>query len=1007
MDIYNQISKAIKESKWLDIRYLNKQNEITQYWIAIRDIDPLTKKLKVDMFNSSKSMNSLKTEIYCDRIKSAQVLNFCTYEGTDKLVDKIESNIDQFKWLNFDHFNHNVLNYYTECNLLDADPSQKDYALIDGVDLHSLRKNKVYQLDDAQVEQLVKHIYHYDIKKTSNTYYSLVINAFSIDSGKNKYVMAYYNVSFDPSRKSLILDKILNFNKSFLIEGRKHSLFNYINMDVDEFINTFDNNKSEYLSLINENLKGREVINTRPEMMILQSEIAVNLTETYSVIESKYANNDLPVPLKSFFGNISKRNNVRRKEPSLIIYDRRININQMRVLYNAMKYPVTYVQGPPGTGKTQTIINVVLSAFYNNKSMLICSSNNRPVDGIVEQLNFSYRGDVINFPFLRLGNIEDVKKATLRILDLYNFVMTTSKQVREDLLQNIKTTSDNNNSELIKLLNIQEKRVEIENYIESTQKFISMTGDDHNKIVDIIRRRLVELQQELANLPEISNEQITSLFTPLKENYQLSQFLYFKSLQYIEKLKRSKYKKLIEICSIIDDDKRASEFNLWVQNDDNMKSLIEVFPAIFSTNISSRRLGSPNFMFDLVIMDEAGQCNIATALIPIAKANSLLLVGDNKQLKPVIILEDRVNRALMSKYNVPEKYNYRTHSILDVMRENDNISKDILLKYHYRCGKKIISFSNQRYYNNSLNLASIDRPGEVELMDVKNQNNHLRNDAIEEANEIVNYIERNKLTDVFIITPFVNQKELINNLLKQRGIDNVGCGTVHAAQGAEKGTIILSTALSPKTSKKTFDWLKNNQELINVAVTRAKNKLIVATDVEVLNSLSADKKDDIYNLVQYVKGNGQLIVPPNEAVTVEIGSSNGSQVEDEFYKTMAHFCTVNRTFVAERNVKLSKLFRGEREFANSNKEFDLVLYKHELFGKKPHIVFEVNGGEHFGTVDRERSDKAKMDICRRKGIKIIFIPNSFVKNYEYIKDIIISVRNERKSIQETLFDQID
>ena len=262
----------------------------------------------------------------------------------------------------------------------------------------------------------------------------------------------------------------------------------------------------------------------------------------------------------------------------------------MRVLYNAMKYPVTYVQGPPGTGKTQTIINVVLSAFYNNKSMLICSSNNRPVDGIVEQLNFSYRGDVINFPFLRLGNIEDVKKATLRILDLYNFVMTTSKQVREDLLQNIKTTSDNNNSELIKLLNIQEKRVEIENYIESTQKFISMTGDDHNKIVDIIRRRLVELQQELANLPEISNEQITSLFTPLKENYQLSQFLYFKSLQYIEKLKRSKYKKLIEICSIIDDDKRASEFNLWVQNDDNMKSLIEVFPAIFSTNISSTSL---------------------------------------------------------------------------------------------------------------------------------------------------------------------------------------------------------------------------------------------------------------------------------------------------------------------------------------------------------------------------------------------------------------------------------
>ena len=155
-------------------------------------------------------------------------------------------------------------------------------------------------------------------------------------------------------------------------------------------------------------------------------------------------------------------------------------------------------------------------------------------------------------------------------------------------------------------------------------------------------------------------------------------------MQYIEKLKRDKYKPLINICSIKDDEERAGEFNAWIQNDDNMKMLSEAFPVIFSTNISSRRLGTPNFMFDLVIMDEAGQCNVATALIPIARANSLLLVGDPNQLKPVIILEDHTNRDLMAKYNVPEKYNYKNHSILDVMLENDNISKYILLKYRNR-----------------------------------------------------------------------------------------------------------------------------------------------------------------------------------------------------------------------------------------------------------------------------------------------------------------------------------
>lgn len=1006
MDILNQISKAIKEAKWFEITYQNKQNETTQYWIAIKDIDPESRKLKIEMFNSSKSMNSIETEIQFDRIKSAKILNFCTYEGAERLAEKIESNLDKFQWLNYDHFNHNVLNYYVECNTLDGEPTQTEYALIEGVDLLSLRKDKVYKLNDEQIGQIVKQIYHYDIKKTSNSHFLLVINCFSIDSGKNKFVIAYYNVSFDPSKKSLVLDKRVNFNKSFLIEGRKHSLFNYVNIDVDKFIESFEKNYHEYLELIQENLKGREIVNTRPDMMILQRELTVNLTDTYNVIETKYENNNLPVPLKSFFGNISKRNNIRRKEPSLIIYDRRININQMRVLYNAMKYPVTYVQGPPGTGKTQTIINVVLSAFYNNKTMLICSSNNKPVDGIVEKLKFSYRGETINFPYLRLGNIEDVKKATLRILDVYNYVMSTSKQAKEDMLEKIKVTSDNKNEKLLELLKIQENRVEIENYLENTQKFIESLSGSNSKIVDILKKRVKELQVELSKLPEISNEEVTALFIPLNENFQLSQFLFFKSLQYIEKLKRDKYKPLIDICSIKDDEQRATDFNAWIQNDDNMKMLSEAFPVIFSTNISSRRLGTPNFMFDLVIMDEAGQCNVATALIPIARASSLLLVGDPNQLKPVITLEDQTNRDLMAKYNVPDKYNYKNHSILDVMLGNDNISKYILLKYHYRCGKKIIGFSNQRYYNNSLNLSSTSNMGELELINVKNKNIKQRNEAFEEANEIVNYIERNKLTDVFIITPFVNQKELITTLLKQKGITEVGCGTVHSAQGAEKGTIILSTALSTKTSRKTFEWLKNNQELINVAVTRAKDKLIIAADTDVLNILSDDKKDDLYNLVEYVKNEGQISVPPNESSTIEIGNSNGSQAEDEFYRTISHFCSCHKSFEAERNVKLSKLFKGEMEFADSNKEFDLVLYEISFFAKKPRIVFEINGSEHFGSISREHSDKAKMEICKKKDIKIIFIPNSFVKNYEYIVDIIISSKNAETPIQQTIFDSI-
>lgn len=654
MNIGDTISRAIKEGKWLSISYVNKNNENTYYWIAIHDIDIKAKRFLVAMFNDKISLDTLNDKwIFFENIKEARIIDFSSYDIPNSLLDKIEKNIDKCSWLNYDHFNHSILNYYCECNLLDSDPCQKEYQLVSGIDVSKLLENKFFKLNDEQTKKIIEDIYKYDLKKVSLSYYSLAINVLSISEGKNKFLICYYIVTFDPSKKMLVLDKTLRFNHSFLIEGRRHSLFRYLNMDVDEFCKGFLQNKSEYKETITANLRSGETIDDRPDIMLLQRDILLDLSSTYDEIEDKYNTGELNVPLKSFFGNITKKNNAKKKEPSLIIYDRRININQMRVLYNALKYPVTYVQGPPGTGKTQTILNVVLSAFYNDKTTLVCSSNNKPVDGIIEKLRFTYKDEIINFPFLRLGNFDDVKNATIKILELYKY--QTQKEADDTKLEKIKTSNDEVNEKLIELLNKQEKRVEIENYIDSSKKLLQVFTKQ-NKFYSATKDKLEQLTELIRDFPEVGNEEITSLFNPLCENYKLSQFLYFKSLQFISKLKKPRFSDLIEICKIEDEDKRATEFNIWLQNDNNMKKLNEVFPVIFSTNISSRRLGSSKYNFDLVIMDEAGQCNIATALVPINKAKSLLLVGDPNQLKPVIVLEDEVNDLLMKKYNWLKKY---------------------------------------------------------------------------------------------------------------------------------------------------------------------------------------------------------------------------------------------------------------------------------------------------------------------------------------------------------------
>ena len=986
------ISEGIKNGKWIDISYKNKHNEITYYWIAIKDIDLKKKILYVSIFNDQKSLDSLEAIIKFEKILSAKLLEFTTYETPIELINKIENNREEAKWLKYESFNNNILRYYLKCNELDNDPFQKDTFLISGIDKDILLKNKQIVLNEEQEKQIINYIKNYDEKRIYDEVNYLILSFLSIEENNKKYIALYYDVRFNPSNKILSINDIPRVNQSFLIENKRHTLNSYIDIDPQEFINNITNHLDKYLSeyteLIRKNLRDGEMINQLPEFLILQRSINAILAPTYNTIEEKINNGTLDYPLKAFFGN-TNRFGMKRKEPSIVIYDDKVNIDQMRVIYNCMKYPITYVQGPPGTGKTQTILNVILSAFFNSRTTLICSSNNKPINGILEKLKFSYKQeDDVPFPYIRLGNRNEVAKSTLRILDLYSF--ESKMEPNEEKINKIKDKTNENNKDLLIYLETYENKKDLKSRIESAKRLLNSINNPSNHLYQKVKTQIEILTNEYKKMPIVSNQDVLKLVTSVSEDRRFKQYMYFESIKYIKKLKTPRYSELINICKIKDDDDRVNTFNKWCTNDDNIKLLENVFPIIITTNISSARLGTANHTFDLVIMDEAGQCNCATALLPISRAKQLLLVGDTNQLKPVVVLEDIINDYLKKEYGISNDYDYSKYSILDIMRRHDNISKDIMLTYHYRCGKKIIDFSNKRFYNGKLNLEYLSDEGNLYLLNIKNVNSKLRNENYEEAKAIIDYIKRNELKDAAIITPFKNQQILINSMLKENNINDVTCGTIHQVQGAEKDTIIISSSISPKTSKKTFDWIKNNSEITNVAVTRAKKNLIVVADVEALNKLSTDKKDDLYNLVKYVASNGKSEVLPNESYTIQIGNSNGSKSEDMFFQTISHFCSVNNIFQAKRNVKLSSIFSNDPILVKSKLEFDIVLYQIQGINLIPKIAIELQGGEHFGNIDREKCDTRKSQICKEKGITLLEIPNSFAKSYETIKELILT-----------------
>ncbi|HPR12419.1 MAG TPA: AAA domain-containing protein [Bacteroidales bacterium] len=987
------IGQAIREGKYLNITYKNQNKEINPFWISILDINA-DDELYVNMFNVTKDDPINDVKIFISRIQTAEILKFSHYDVPDRLIKKIEEDESLEKY-DFDKFDINVLNYYLECYKANTDPFLHKTHLIPDLDIHVLENKHPYLLTDKQQKHIIKEIYRNDY----NTYYGyeLAICEFSIDlESKGKFVVAFRKLLFDPVGKTLIIGYATNFNSNFYINDTKYSLSYYTDLSPIDFESSYREDTNGIIKQLSDNFRSGELANTRPEVVVLGYK-QIDISDIYDEINSGHSKNELQIPIKAFFQNLSLLDRKNRTEPHIVLYDNNVNIDQLRTIYNSLKYPVTYVQGPPGTGKTQTILNLVVNCLVNNKKLLITSNNNIPIDGIKEKLSLGkYKEKEILFPIIRLGNNKLVAEALKRIKFLYEF--ETKDVPKEELLFNLKERSKDNNKRLLEKLKNYEDRIDLEQNLEFISGLLSKGR------YWLLEEEKKKLEERLNQIPETTDANVKKIYDVINGNYHLLQYFYFESLRHVKLLKSKDYNDLAIILNIMDENEQVKEFNKWIADDKNLEKFTRVFPIILTTNISSRKLGK-TFKFDLLTIDEAGQCDIATSLIPISKCSNMVLIGDTNQLKPIVVFEENKNKQLMKQFEIDKRYDYYNNSILTVYKSIDNISRDILLSFHYRCGRKIINYSNMRFYENRLNLREIIIPGDVKLLDVNNVTQKNRNSQIEEAKEIVNYIKENNLSDVFIITPFRNQEEVINHYLneakeKKEIYETVSCGTIHKVQGQENKTIIISTAISKRTAPKTYDWIKDNSQLINVGVTRAKENLIVVTDRKAIDILSK-KNDDLYALIDYVGKNGTIQVPQSVVNKFTIGFSNDSRFEDEFYSTMSHYCSIGGSKF-KRNVKIIDVFPEEKNNPDVNeKEFDGVLYQ----GNVPEIVFELNGREHYTKKNRIKSDAIKMKLLKSKGIRLFLIPNQYVKHYEFIRELINKFKGD--VYQKSLFDGYD
>jgi very-short-patch-repair endonuclease len=566
-----------------------------------------------------------------------------------------------------------------------------------------------------------------------------------------------------------------------------------------------------------------------------------------------------------------------------------LNGEQIEAVRHATNAPLTVITGPPGTGKSQAIVSIAASVLLKGGRVLIASKNHQALDAVEDRLG----GLAPDLPFLvrTLDPQREVDRSVEQVLgDMLNESSLRIRPADPELMRRLILLSTDRRRALESLRRRAELECEIAELIErvaARERFVANDElpaevlSEQPNLLTRFRNAMAALFGSKSSARSVFDSDALPEGAPLSD--LKAKLVRLRTARDALSLEGDPVSLTGDIADIASTLLTAVLSNSVALQEDERQTLESahadflfhgerILPSALTNAVIAHRplwlasvLGAPKRipleegLFDLVIFDEASQCDIASALPLFARAKRAVIVGDDRQLSFIPQLGQAQDRNLMKAQGLPTvgmgRFAQSRQSLFDFAKRVPGAPR-ILLRHQYRSAGPIVDYISDTFYGGQLTTSydprSIRAPKDqkpgITWTHVQGPNLPQQSNANHaEAEAIANHIYLLLVEQVYegsvgVISPFRPQVQVIEEAVRRRvpaqklhGAE-FRVATVDGFQGQERDVILFSPCLSSSSAMTAVTFLQKDLRRLNVAISRARAVAHVFGDLDYARS---------------------------------------------------------------------------------------------------------------------------------------------------------------------------